>query len=471
MDAKVDKLMKEELFLELCIRGVRVGYKKTTVREMKDQLRPLFEREARGEDSDYEDLIERSVADELALVELKIEEVVTALKDSEELANSVDKAGRVRALLSHLNRRTSRLYPLAEGDEVKSVRVLLAKLKACVEEFREIDEGSVFDASSVKTYSTKVESKKSDKKSVKKSDKKSDKANGKKKDDDGSDKDDSGKEDGSKPKSQKPIDVHKWGIKFSGSDSGTSVLSFLADVEEKAEWKGVDVNSLVAAASEFFEGDAKVWYRSMKKKIDSWNELKILMRKEFLPLNYYDTLWEEIRSRKQGVNEPIGTYVANMTGLFDWLELGEVVTEEMKLNLIRKNLAPFYLEKLALMHIHSLEELKSYGKHLEVNKQRVELYEGSKTKPKVLAPEFACKQPGRRPVVHALENNKPLTASSGGAKCWKCNAEGHSFSVCKEEQKWKFCYRCGKKDETTKSCPKCSKTPKGGKGPTHKQGE
>jgi len=315
--------------------------------------------------------------------------------------------------------------------------------------FRTVGEASVFDASTVISFATKSEgSKEKDKDKRKDEDKDFDSDEGKEK------------------LSRKPVDVHKWGIKFSGVEGGASVLSFLADVEEKANWKRIDVNCLVAAASEFFEGAAKTWFRSVKSKIDSWKELKILIRKEFLPLDYYDSLWEEIRNRKQGINESIGAYVANTIGLFEWLELGEVVTEEMKLKIIQKNVAPFYMEKLALMPIHSLEEMKTYGKQLEVNKQRVEVYEGPKSKAKPLAPEFAYKPSGRKPVVHEVVT--PPSASTSSEKCWKCESEGHLFSSCDKEQKFKFCYRCGKKGETTKSCPKCSKSPGKGKGPSSK---
>ena len=49
---------------------------------------------------------------------------------------------------------------------------------------------------------------------------------------------------------------------------------------------------------------------------NSWVEFKYLIKKEYLPLDYQRHLKEEIRARVQGPNEPMGTYIAKMLGLF-----------------------------------------------------------------------------------------------------------------------------------------------------------
>ena len=97
------------------------------------------------------------------------------------------------------------------------------------------------------------------------------------------------------------------------------------------------------------------------------------------------------------------TYVANMLGFFERLELGEAVTEEAKLTLIKKNLHPAYLQKLALTPIRSIRELKDYGKHPEVTMARVESYDARGARNKVLETEFACPKGNRPPRVLAYE--------------------------------------------------------------------
>lgn len=128
----------------------------------------------------------------------------------------------------------------------------------------------------------------------------------------------------------------------------------------------------VAGATEFFTGRAKTWFRSVKSKVDSWNELKIALRNEFLPMDYYKGLWEEIRLRKQGQSESIGAYVANMLALFERLEMIDVIKEELTLSIIRENLNPFFTQGLALTQVLSLDHPKTLGRQLEVSQARVE---------------------------------------------------------------------------------------------------
>ncbi|XP_034247374.1 uncharacterized protein LOC117649074 [Thrips palmi] len=465
----VGELSKEELNFELLYRSHPVDYKGTTAAKMRDILLGLLEKE---KDGPLEDGVTATVEEELAIAELKLQTAELSL--SMVTGGEGDaRASKLRAGLSHLNRRISRLLPMAVGEERERVKDALVQLKDLVAKFRDLGEGSVFNATVVMSVSAKKErSEKDDKKNKEKKKNKKSKAKAKVKvesessSEENTDKTDSSSEEETKktPKFARSLDVHKWGLKFNGLGEGTSVLSFIADVEEKASWKGIDVNHLVAGASEFFEGQAKTWFRGIRSKIDSWSELKIALRKQYLPLNYYETLWEEIRSRKQGSNELMGTYVANMIGMFGWLELGEKVSDETKLAIIQRNLAPFYLEKLALTPVRSLEELKTLGKQLEFSKQRVEGYDAGKSKSKPIAPEFAYKQPTvRKPVVNEVNPVKKMI-------CWKCRGEGHSFSTCTKEQKGTFCYKCGKQEVTTKTCPKCSKPSPKGK-PEQKSGE
>ena len=55
-----------------------------------------------------------------------------------------------------------------------------------------------------------------------------------------------------------------------------------------------------------------------------------------------------------------------------------------------KNLAPFYLNRLALTSILSVDQLKIFGKQLEMSRSCIETYDSS-DKAKLVEPEFAAK--------------------------------------------------------------------------------
>ena len=265
--------------------------------------------------------------------------------------------------------------------------------------------------------------------------------------------------DNSSSRRQRDIHFDKWNISFSGTGA-YSVMSFIMDVEEKALSKEVDFNLLVLGAPEFFKGRAKIWFRTIRDRIDSWNELKIALRKEFLPLNYAENLWDEIRARVQGTDELMGEYVTNMLALFERLETVERVEEDKKLNIIRKNLSPYYTDKLALTRVYSIEDLKDLRKQIEVSRYRMDYYGGNKEKQKKES-EFANKSvKAKRFSVSEVQpsgsiNQIDARVASRGKGCWKCGEFDHKFQTCPEKQNGTFCYKCGRPNVTVKTCPTC----------------
>ena len=453
---EVGRLTLDELVFEVAIRGkVLKGTKKKkpTVEDYRKCLRGLLADEARG--AAFEDLLlPLNVEEEKMILESKFEQVKEGIEDLKAGTAEAPNAIRIRTLLSHCNRRLQRLFSNVKGNQREGVKPLFKDLKGFVAEFRGLNaDEAVYQASSVPSVSdTKGDGSGSESEN------------------------DTKKKNGPKcPK--KSLDFHKWGISFSGSDD-KSVLSFIMDLEEKAAWKGVALNYLVAGAAEFFTGRAKTWFRSVKSKVDSWEELKIALRSEFLPMDYYENLWEEIRLRKQGQAESIGAYVANMLALFERLEMIDEVSETLKLSIIRKNLNPLFTNGLALVEVLSINQLKVLGRQLEVSQARVESYaEAGKGKAKPMEPEFAYKTgTAKKAAVHALEadsserkegNRKPRPFS-----CFSCNKEGHKFSDCPTKSDRKFCYKCGRKDVIVRNCPKCSNHMGKGKGVPHpKKGE
>lgn len=456
MDVK--RLSKEELLYEVGIRGQRFGPNESTVKDLRRMFIDLKLREDAGEELE-DALVPVDVAEEATIVQAKLTDATSlldAMLETEDAASNSSNAARVRTLTSHCNKRLQRLLSHAEGEERKVVKPLFTSLKGIVEEFRKRGNTPIYSATSVPSVS-------SFSKSSRREEERED-----------SDSDGERKSHKSSKRGQVPKDLHKWGIKFSGDDD-SSVTSFILDVEEKAAWKGVHLDQLLVGVSEFFTGEAKTWYRSIKNKVDSWEEMKIALRREFLALDYFDNLWEEIRGRKQGLQESVGTFIANMLAMFDRLSMDEPITEELMLKIILKNLAPFYTERLALTDVLSLKHLRVLGKQLETSKMRVDSYD-SKGKVKKMEPEFAAKPTRiRKPVITEVsevavgsssskEIKKPeskgegsSSAKSGHPKmhCWRCEKPGHRHVDCTSDVNRVFCYRCGMKDVTVRNCGRC----------------
>lgn len=226
--------------------------------------------------------------------------------------------------------------------------------------------------------------------------------------------------------------VYKWGVAFKGIEKPEAVMTFLERVEELRIARNVSKSNLFVSAVDLFTGDAVAWYRSVKNKVSSWDELLRALKTDFLPPDFDDTVWDEIRNRKQNRGEKVSMFIAVMENLFS--RLATPANEDVKLRIIKKNLLPVYISRLSLTVVHSLEELGFLCRMIEGTLN----YKNTVTE----MPKSGriCALGGRQLSV----------------KCWNCGQEGHRYSQCREERK-KFCQKCGTPDKTTRTCDKCKK--------------
>lgn len=278
----------------------------------------------------------------------------------------------------------------------------------------------------------------------------------------------------------KLVPVYKWGVQYSG-EPGEGLLTFLERVEELCISRHVDKKALYESAVELFTGDALVWYRSAKNSVHDWDSLVALLKKDFLPSDYTDQLWDTIRARLQLRGEPIQVFVAQMEHLFS--RLGSFVAETTKLKYVRKNMLPHYIVQLALTPISNLSDLVRLCKKIDEahllkrgQKSSVSAISGGSTKAAASpspnrAP--AHKKPAwggnrhsgggctgsEKPSAPAADCRKPIPPSSAAntssTVCWNCKQPNHRFSSCLARRN-KFCFKCGRADITVKECP-CSK--------------
>lgn len=151
------------------------------------------------------------------------------------------------------------------------------------------------------------------------------------------------------------IPVSKWGLKFSGSREGMSVSAFIERIEEVRAARNVSYEELFTSGVDIFEGDALIWFRAVRKDVNTWEQLVDKLRAEFLPFDYEYEFWNEIRARAQEDEESIVMYFACMSNLFS--RLPNPATEGEKLNILKRNVAPYFIHGLGLIKISSVNEL------------------------------------------------------------------------------------------------------------------
>lgn len=259
---------------------------------------------------------------------------------------------------------------------------------------------------------------------------------------------------------RKQIPVMHWDIKFDGNIHEFSVHAFLERVNDYRISRNVSEEELCDSAIELLRGQALTWYRSARSKIKSWDDFVRLLKEEYEPFDYEVALWDEIRSRTQGSDESVGAYMASMVNLFQ--RMPKPPTEEAKLQVLRRNVLPYYIQGIGLTEISSVEQLQTVCKQLEKNRLMAEKFQPPPTSKKnLLESDLAYHGRSKTTAVNAADVPTPST-SGGKFSCWNCHEEGHIARNCDKDERKKHCYRCGKADVTTKTCPKCSGNARGG---------
>lgn len=262
------------------------------------------------------------------------------------------------------------------------------------------------------------------------------------------------------PVNAKTVAVYKWNVKFDGDSHNSSVVAFLERVSELAQARSVSKNDLFSSAVDLFSGKALIWYRSIKNTVTDWDSLVSLLKREFLPSNYDDRLWDELKQRVQGRDEPVTLYIAVMETLFG--RLARPPSEVTRVKHIKQNLLPHYVKHLALCDINTVTELGTLCKKLEEacdfkNKHRP----CAKPLVNVIEPELAYLQnpstssfAKKNTYYKSQKNNIPANTATREKRkviCWNCNQPNHTYTNCTEKRKV-FCYRCGKADTTVAKC-------------------
>lgn len=152
----------------------------------------------------------------------------------------------------------------------------------------------------------------------------------------------------------------------------------------------------------------------------------------------------EIHQKLQSKDERVGAYLDRMQLLFGLLT--EKVTERMKVDIIRRNLSTFYISKLALTKVDSIEELKEICVQIELTKYQCENRGYANTgKDSVIGDTPSGSRESGKKIFNI---NKPVERIL--IKCLKCSGN-HHFSQCKTIRD-KCCFNCKRTGVLTRDC-------------------
>ncbi|XP_050499281.1 uncharacterized protein LOC126879933 [Diabrotica virgifera virgifera] len=227
--------------------------------------------------------------------------------------------------------------------------------------------------------------------------------------------------------------VYKWGIKYSGKPQNFSV--FLEEVEEYCRSRNVNKVQLFSCARDLFTGNALGFYKLYRNYASNWDSLVSLMKEEFTLSA--DEIWQDILHTTQESNESIGMFVAKMTSKFE--QMPTPVPDSLKMQVLLKNILPFYQERLTLVEVKSPFDLIDLCRKIEQTRINIESFKPSSS---------SRANSSRHHVVQEVEAFVP--------KCWRCNEYGHVVKDCKRPKRVFRCFGCNKEGFTKNTCPQCN---------------
>ncbi|XP_044759302.1 uncharacterized protein LOC123317019 [Coccinella septempunctata] len=319
----INHLLKDELQHELCVRGLSFS-ETATVETLRSCLRSTLKLETMNQSFKYPDY-NFDVSNELTTVNIKLEELRKSL--------AIGKVSRdnIRSRSLHLVRRLDRIpEDKLDGEKDKTKRQTLSEILLLLDSVEAVPTKSEALHAELAGLLLSADEQSSDSSSdhldfeIPRTNKIS-----------------------STPERTqyfKKCDIQKWNLKFSGDSKGMSVNNFLERVEELRVARGVAESRLFESAIDLFDGKALLWYRSNRGRFSSWKDLTDLLLKHYQPPDYKARLFKDILSRTQDSSEGIIEYVSCMRGMFR--RYGDVA-EDIQLNIIVRNLSPFYSTQLS----------------------------------------------------------------------------------------------------------------------------
>lgn len=438
---EINRLDKSELERELIVRGVT---DKTNVREMRKSFNNFRKLETQGISLTYPVHPFKFDEDKVYL-NGKISQVSSLIKDFADSSSSTLFL-KITSKLIHIFGMTERTVPTTNDEQIEKSRYLVdtlnlqSELKSKAKKFKKHSlQGACPLEISALMSSTNLNTSGS------------------------SDSSDSDSDSGNLHNSSNvtnssqvqvvktnSVPVAKWNLnKFSGENSKISLNAFLENIEDLCLSRNVSKSDLLNAGPELFTGKALIWFRSIRDQVHTWSDLVQELKTEFHPPNFNEKLLQEIRNRTQGPNETMGIYLAVMNSLFNRLTVS--VKESVRLNILLRNIAPFYQNQLGLVNITSVNELLKLGRQLEARKEAIESFvPPPANKNSLMEPDLAYVYTGESSSTSRANVNAVLT-------CWNCKATGHRSNECQSKLKNKYCFRCGNPNHTIKSCPKCTR--------------
>lgn len=215
-------------------------------------------------------------------------------------------------------------------------------------------------------------------------------------------------------------------------------------------------DTVITSFPQFLGGDASKWfyrYRRMYRNLN-WQQLKVDMITHFRGTDTEESLWCKIANRRQGDRETFDKFYNSLLDLQD--RISRRFSDDEMIGILRQNVKFDIKKCLVAYNTTNLTEFVNKCRLTDKLLHPQLYYEHAPYSRKVaeIESDVCVEEPSLE--VEAFSTKRPQNLNAlANLKCWNCDNFGHGYQTCEEPRKM-FCYWCGHKNSTCKTCPNCN---------------
>lgn len=254
----------------------------------------------------------------------------------------------------------------------------------------------------------------------------------------------------------RPLEMHKWNVYFSGIDKDLRIDQFILRVEHIAVTQGVSLQEVANNLYILLKGQAANWYfQWIQRNNDiTWDSLKSALCIQFRTCETDYDLEHRMMNRLQKYNESFDQFYNEILDLNS--RMSRPRSDRDLIEIMKRNISSRMLIFIHNTMSQTLPEFLLECRRAEKNVSKIESgFNRTFLKPKVNEVELVSGEAdNNEDFIEAFSRSKPAQDVSD-ITCFDCKEKGHFAFNCTKKSGRVFCYKCGRDNYVISNCPYC----------------
>lgn len=249
---------------------------------------------------------------------------------------------------------------------------------------------------------------------------------------------------------------HKWKIKYDGDNNKLAIELFWNQIIMLKETNDFPWTDVLSSFPNFLEGSAFKWFFRYWRSQSTihWEKLKMDMIGHFRGDDTDESIRCKLAKRKQGERESFDKFYDSLLDLQD--RLTKRLPDKEFIGILQENLRMDIQMCLISFETESLTEFAKKCRYIDKKLHPHSYSPGFNFTKRISEIERDLPEDTISPEIESITARKSFVSNAQtNNQCWNCDKVGHNYIMC-EEVRNRFCYWCGYKDVTTRSCPRCN---------------